>query len=91
MTDSPMIQVLKYLEAGKRIYRRFQSIDPIVYRYNPAPRKQCVEWCDLCDAGTPEEHWVKVVSIGALADLLPFIPQQPALPQPTPHIRRVEL
>lgn len=91
MTDSPMIQVLKYLEAGKRIYRRFQSIDPIVYRYNPDPRKQCVEWCDLCDAGTPGEHWVKVVSIGALADLLPFIPQQPALPQPTPHIRRVEL
>ena len=91
MTDSPMIQVLKYLEAGKRIYRRYQSIDPIVYRYNPDQRKQCVEWCDLCDVGTPEEHWVKVTSIGPLADLLPFIPQEPALPQPTPHIRRVEL
>lgn len=91
MSDSPMIQVLKYLEAGNRIYRRFQTLSPMVYRFNPLPSRQCVEWCDGADVGSSREQWVPLATIGILADLLPFIPQKPDLPKPTTHIRKVEL
>ena len=92
MTDSPMIQVLKYLEAGNDLIlpSATHRPRPIVVRfYNGEVR--CIR---LEDMQSPPQFWNEISDLTTLthyAQYLPVEPEKPALQQPIAHIRKVEL
>lgn len=92
MTDSPMIQVLKYLEAGNDLIlppARFRP-DPLVARFYDGE----VRYIRLDKIHSPPQFWDVIIDLRSLyhwAECLPVEPEKPALQQPIAHIRKVEL
>lgn len=92
MTDSPMIRVLKYLEAGNDLILpkdQYRARPLVVRFYNGYIN--CTEVENIHD---PPQFWDDISNIASLthyAQYLPVDPEKPASPQPATHIRRVEL
>lgn len=92
MTDSPMIQVLKYLEAGNDlILPAVAGRDrALVIRFYGG-YINCTEVEKIHD---PPQFWDDISNIALLthyAQYLPVEPEKPALQQPIAHVRKVEL
>lgn len=92
MTDSPMIQVLKYLEAGNDLILppAAHRPRPIVVRFYRGE----VRCTRLEDIHSPPQFWNEIEDLRTLhhwVEYLPVEPEKPALQQPVAHIRKVEL
>lgn len=92
MTDSPMIRVLKYLEAGNDLI-----LPPAAHRPKPYVvrfyRGQ-VRFIRLEEIHSPPQFWNNIEDLTTLyhwVEYLPVEPEKPALQQPVAHIRKVEL
>lgn len=92
MTDSPMIQVLKYLEAGNDLVLPVapHRPRPIMVRFYRGE----IRYIRLEEILSPPQFWNEVEDLRSLyhwAEYLPVEPEKPALPQPVAHVRKVEL
>lgn len=92
MTDSPMIRVLKYLEAGNDLIlpKDQYRARPLVVRFYGG-YINCTEVENIHD---PPQFWDDISQITLLthyAQYLPVEPEKPAQHAETRHVRKVEL
>lgn len=85
MTDSPAIQVLKYLEAGNTLHIPSQEFgEPYVIKMVGAG----VHYMKESRQDLPIDYWNEYSSIFGIGYYAKYLPSPPT---PVSHVRRVEL
>ena len=84
MTDSPFIQVMKYLEAGNSLYIEEGFSDEVVMKRH----HDRLFFIDANKEDFAIDYWSEVGSVFNLGQYAKYLPSPPV---PVSHVRRVEL